>query len=254
MPQPVPTAQSEPFGEIAPTSTGSRIYINATATRKLVGSTNFRSNVIIATLEAHSHRKVGRHRLMMRAAIDLEADAQRAALAGDLALSESAFLEASDAYRRSWEAAPPRSYGRLVGMLKAAILGGRSTEAAHYVQRSLPEAPEKSPTAAYAAAIAALALDQDERAQAYAQAMRTGPDAFGRAASAIEGLASGDQARYRAALGDIVADFAARQAHLTGVAMADTAAMLERIAGARGMAAGLESPLLPPPAGGTSCE
>jgi hypothetical protein len=183
----------------------------------------------------------------MGAAIEREADAQRAALAGDLATAESAFLEASEGYRRSWEVAPPRSYGRLVGMLKAAILGGRGTEAARYVQRSLADAPPESPTAAYAAAIAALTLGEDEPARSYAQAMGAGSDAFGRAASAIEALASGDQRRYRAALRDIVADFEARHAHLTGVAMADTAAMLERLAGARGMAADLESPLLPRP-------
>lgn len=181
----------------------------------------------------------------MGAAIEREADAQRAALAGDRPAAEAAFLEASDGYRRSWEVAPPRSYGRLVGMLKAAILGGRGTEAAGYVQRSLAEAPTESPTAAYAAAIAALALGEDEQAGSYAQAMRTGSEAFARAASAIEALARGDQVRYRAALGEIVADFEARQAHLTGVAMADTAAMLERLAAARGMAADLESPLLP---------
>jgi hypothetical protein len=183
----------------------------------------------------------------MGAAIEREADAQRAALAGEREQSESAFLEASEDYRRSWEVAPPRSYGRLVGMLKAAILGGRGTEAARYVQRSLPEPAEGSPTAAYAASLAALALGEDERAGAYAQAMRAGPDAFGRAASAIQGLASGDQSQYAAALAEIVADFEARRAHLTGVAMADTAAMLERLAAARGMAADLESPLLPRP-------
>jgi hypothetical protein len=38
-PKPVPDdPKLEPSGEIAPTSTGSRIYINATATRRLVGA------------------------------------------------------------------------------------------------------------------------------------------------------------------------------------------------------------------------
>lgn len=182
----------------------------------------------------------------MRAAIEREAAAQRAALAGDVVASEAAFLEASDAYRQSWEQAPSGSYGRLVGLLKAAILGGQGAEAARYVQQSLADVDEQSPTAAYAAALAALTLGEDDRALLRVQAMGTGSDAFGRTASAIEALAGAARDQYRAALRAIVADFEARDAHLTGVAMADTAAMLERLATERGLAAGLESPLLPP--------
>ena len=55
----------------------------------------------------------------------------------------------------------------------------------------------------------------------------------------------GDTAAYRAAVDAIVADFAARSEHLTGVPIADTALMLERLAAERGMAAGVRSPLLP---------
>jgi hypothetical protein len=199
-------------------------------------------------MDPSSKREVGRHRSLMRSAIEREAEAQRAALAGENKLSEFGFLEAADAYRQSWELAPPGSYGRLVGMLKAAILGGRGGEAARYVQSSLDDAPATSPTAAYAAAIAALALGEDDQARSHAHAMRAGGEAFDRAASAIEALAGRDHSKYRAAVSAIVADFEARQAHLTGVAMADTAAMLDRLAAARGMAAGLKSPLLPPPA------
>jgi hypothetical protein len=43
----------------------------------------------------------------------------------------------------------------------------------------------------------------------------------------------------------IVADFSARETHLTGVPIADTAAMLEAIARKRGTAADLSGPLLP---------
>jgi len=41
---------------------------------------------------------------------------------------------------------------------------------------------------------------------------------------------------YEAALHQIVADFAAREQHLSGVAIADTALVLERLAAGRGMA------------------
>jgi hypothetical protein len=43
----------------------------------------------------------------------------------------------------------------------------------------------------------------------------------------------------------IVRDFEARTDHLTGVAIADTALVLERLAAPRGLAAGVESVVLP---------
>jgi len=42
-----------------------------------------------------------------------------------------------------------------------------------------------------------------------------------------------------------VRDFEQRTEHLTGVAIADTALMLERLAGDRGLRAGVRSALLP---------
>jgi len=77
----------------------------------------------------------------MHGAIEREAEAQRAALARHIEESEAVFRDASAAYRRSWELAPAGSYGRLVGILKAAILAGQATDAAHYVQYALAQAP-----------------------------------------------------------------------------------------------------------------
>jgi sirohydrochlorin ferrochelatase len=57
----------------------------------------------------------------------------------------------------------------------------------------------------------------------------------------------GDRDRYRRALREVVAGFERRDEHLTGVAIADTALVLERLAEGRGMAAELSSPLLPRP-------
>ena len=51
--------------------------------------------------------------------------------------------------------------------------------------------------------------------------------------------------RYAAAVRAIVADFESRDEHLTGVPVADTALMLERLAEARGLAAHPASALLP---------
>jgi hypothetical protein len=185
------------------------------------------------------------HRELMTAAIACEEVAHRAALAGELDASRAAFLEAAATYRASWEQASPTSFGRLVGMLKAAILAGRGIDEAHYVEQTLATAQATSPTASYAQAIAALALADDRRAGEWADLMREASPAFLRTATAIAALASAEPAAYRAALTEIVEDFAGRDAHLTGVPIADTAIMLEVLAGHRGFQVGLDGPLLP---------
>jgi hypothetical protein len=189
----------------------------------------------------------GPHRELMLRAIAREGDGHRAALAGDRDGASAAYREAAGLYRSSWELAPPSSYGRLVGMLKASVLAGEGADAAAYVRAQLTAeaAGEASPPAAYALAVAAL-IDGDHRAATgFAAAMREGPGPYGRAADAIAALAAADAPAYRASIDAIVADFAAREEHLTGVRIADTAAMLEALAAPRGLVAGAGGPLLP---------
>jgi hypothetical protein len=190
--------------------------------------------------------RVERHRELMTAAIERDAQAQRALLAGDIAQAQILFAEAASCYRRSWEAAPPGSFGRLVGMLKSAVLAGSGHDQAAYARAALDAEDARSPTAAYALAVAALILRDDPAARAAAETMREGSDAFGRTAAAIEALADGDAAAYTAALREIVADFESRSEHLTGVPIADTALMLELLAEDRGITGGIQSALLPP--------
>lgn len=184
------------------------------------------------------------HRELQREAVEREAEAFRALLEGDDVRARDELRAASDRYRASWDVAPPDAYGRLVGMVKAAVLAGEATTAATFVHSAIGDSPS-SPTAAYALAIAALVAGDDGRAARAAEAMRAGSDAFGRAADAIAAIAAGDAAAYKRAVEAIVADFASRDSHLTGVAIADTALMLERLAASRGMAARIASPLLP---------
>jgi hypothetical protein len=181
----------------------------------------------------------------MVAALTLEAEAQRLSLAGEQDQAARTFRAAAERYRSSWELASATSYGRLVGMLKAAILAGGGEEEARYAAAELSGASTSSPTAAYARALAALLEGDDEVARRWAAGMRSGSDAFARTAEAVAALAERDRAAYEAALQAIVHDFERRSEHLTGVPIADTALMLERLAGRRGMSAGLESPLLP---------
>jgi hypothetical protein len=181
----------------------------------------------------------------MTAAVERDGAAQQALLAGDRQAARLAFADAAELYRRSWEDAPASAYGRLVGMLKAAALAGGGTEEARYARDALADADPASVTAAYARALAALILGEDAEAQASAQTMSAGNEAFGRTAEAIAALAARDAGRYEAALAAIVRDFEARTEHLTGVAIADTALVLATLADRRGMAAAVQSPVLP---------
>lgn len=183
------------------------------------------------------------HLVLLRAALAAEAEGQAVLLAGGLA--PEPFTRAAAAYRGSWEAAPPHAYGRLAGAVKAAILAGDAEETARYVLGAVPPDAE-SPVAAYAVAVARLVLRDDALAAAAAGEMAAGGEAFQRTAAALGALARRDRPVYTDALQAIVTDFEARDAHVTGVAIADTAVMLERLAVARGMAAALASPVLPP--------
>lgn len=140
------------------------------------------------------------------------------------------FAEAAELYRLSWEAAPARAYGRLVGMLKAAIIAGDGSSAADYAMRELSDDFD-SPTAAYAVAIAAtVQADLTVAGRAAAQ-VSAEPGAFGRAGRALAALAGGDDDdAFARAVAEIRADFSARDSHLTGVPIADTAIMLESLA------------------------
>lgn len=189
----------------------------------------------------------GPHRDLMLQAIAREGEAHRAALDGDREAAATAYAAAAELYRRSWEIAPPKSYGRLVGLLKASVLGGAAQEGAAYVRGQLATeaAGEPSATAGYVLAVAALVAGDDEGAVRFAGAMRGASVPHDRTADAIVALTAGDAEAYREAVEAIVADFGAREAHLTGVPIADTAAMLEAIARERGLAADLRDPLLP---------
>ncbi|MEA2197852.1 MAG: hypothetical protein QOJ25_1903 [Solirubrobacteraceae bacterium] len=186
----------------------------------------------------------GPHLDLLREAIAVEGRAQRALLEGDETSAADAFLEASRLYRESWELASPTAFGRLIGMLKAAVIAGDASAAAAYARTQIPDPPESAPSS-YALAIAALVEGDEGTARAASAGMRSGSPPFLRAADAIDGLLDRDTVRYAAAIRAIVADFEGREEYLTGVPIADTALMFERLAVARGMACAPESPLLP---------
>ena len=187
----------------------------------------------------------GPHLDRLTEALEAERRAQSALLEGDADTARPLFAEAARLYRASWEAAPPASYGRLIGMLKAAVIAGEPESPANYARAQIP--PDAgSPPAAYARAIASLVVGDDDTARAQTAAMRSGSPAFARAADAVTALAARDERAYAIAATAIVEDFEERDEHLTGVAIADTAIMFDRLAAARGMApAGVVSTLMP---------
>jgi hypothetical protein len=186
-----------------------------------------------------------KHQELMTAAVQRDGSAQQALLSGDGAAAQVSFAEAAALYRQSWEEAPPSGYGRLVGMLKSAVLAGAGDSEALYARKELADADPTSSTATYARALSALILGEDQEAHDCAVGMAGGTEAFARAAEAIAALAAHDGVRFEAALAAIVRDFEARTEHLTGVAIADTALVLATLAARRGIVAAVESPVLP---------
>jgi hypothetical protein len=174
----------------------------------------------------------------LNAALAAEADAYRALLAGEDALP--ALVQARDAYLASHGETGPRSWGRLLGALKMAILAGDGAEP--IARQAVAEARDAgSPASAYVRALAHVTLGEVPEVEA----MLAEGDSFARTGRALAALASGDRMAYAAALAEIMADFEARDQHLSGVAIADTVLVLERLAEPRGMAVRPAGPLVP---------
>jgi len=179
----------------------------------------------------------------LNAALAAERDAYAEQLAGRPAAAR--YRAARDAYLASHAETGPRSWGRLLGALKMAILAGDGADA--IARQAVTEARDAaSPASAYTRALAQVTLGETPDVNA----MLAAGDSFARAGRALAALASGDRAAYAGALAEIVADFEARDQHLSGVPIADTALVLERLAEPRGMAVRPAGPLVPAVSGG----
>ncbi|MBD0291122.1 MAG: hypothetical protein ICV74_07695 [Thermoleophilia bacterium] len=155
----------------------------------------------------------------------------------------------AECYRASWEGAPAGSWGRPVGALKARLLAGDEAGAAADARwtLSLGAGEESSPIAAYAAALAALVLAQDEQALRLASALQDAaagsfPSAV---ADALAALARRDRVGYTEAVAAVLHSFESRDAYLEDVPVADTVLVLQHLAAGRSLAVRLASPLLP---------
>jgi hypothetical protein len=174
----------------------------------------------------------------LTAALEAEREAHEALLHGRPAAG--LYARARDAYLASHAESGPQSWGRLIGAQKMAILAGDGVEPIARQAIADTEHAEGA-SAGYARALAQVSL----REAPDVSAMLAEGEAFARTGRSLAALAAADRAGYAAAVDEIVADFAAREQHLSGVAVADTALVLERLAEPRGLAARPVSPLLP---------
>lgn len=158
------------------------------------------------------------------------------------------FAHAADRYRESWAAAPPESWGRPIGALKARILAGDRDGAAADARWTLDvgAAETASPIGRYAAALAFAALGEWDDARIHADYARTHEAFPNEIADALAFVAAEDVVGYVEAVEDVLESFEARDEYLEGIPVADTVLVLQALAARRGMAAELESPLLPP--------
>jgi hypothetical protein len=150
-------------------------------------------------------------------------------------------------YRESFAEAPPGSWGRPIGAVKARVLAGdwpaAEEEARWALDTGAPAA--ESPIGRYAAALALLVLARDQEARPHADAIRTHddfPDAVG---DALAFLAARDVLGYAEAVESVLESFETREDYLEDLPVADTVLVLQALAARRGMAAELSSALLP---------
>jgi hypothetical protein len=158
------------------------------------------------------------------------------------------FARSAERFRESADDAPPESWGRPIGALKARVLAGDREGAESDARWALEAGSGRagSPIGVYAATLAHLVLGEDEAAGRLAAKLRERPDVFPAAvADALAAVAAEEAATYGEAVGRVLQSFEERDAYLEDVPVADTVIVLEALAGARGIAAHPSSALLP---------
>ena len=157
------------------------------------------------------------------------------------------FTRSAERYRESWPDAPPASWGRLIGALKARVLA-RDWEGAEADARWALEqdsAADGSPIGAYAAMLALLILGQDSEATQLRGALEDEKAFPAAVAAALWAVARGHAEDYAVAVAAVLGSFEERDEYLEDIPVADTVIVLEALADPRGMATRLSSALLP---------
>jgi hypothetical protein len=154
------------------------------------------------------------------------------------------------AAQRWWESyagAPPGSWGRPIGVIKACVLAGDWAAAEDAARWTLAEGAGEadSPIGRYAAALACLVLGDREHARIHADELRIRDDFPRDVGDALAMIAAEDVVGYTEAVESVLESFETREAYLEDVPVADTVMVLQALAARRNMAADLTSQLLP---------
>lgn len=171
-----------------------------------------------------------------------------ALMLGDRELASDLLRRAAGRWRESYADAPPGSWGRPVGAIKALVLAGDDDGAAEAAGWALAEGAEASgsPIGRYAAALALLVLGRDREARVHADELRTHDGFPVDVADALAMIAAGtDAVGYILAVEAVLESFETREEYLEDVPVADTVLVLQALAERRGLRAELSSPLLP---------
>jgi len=168
-------------------------------------------------------------------------------MAGRREEAATRLVRAAERYRESFAEAPPGSWGRPIGAMKARLLAedwaGAAADARWALEAGAAEAD--SPIGRYAAALAQLVLGDDEHARVHADAIRTRDDFPAEVGDALAFLAAHDVLGYTQAVEGVLESFVNREEYLEDVPVADTVLVLQALAERRGVTAELSSPLLP---------
>jgi hypothetical protein len=156
-------------------------------------------------------------------------------------------VQAAERYRQSYPAAPPGSWGRPIGAVKARVIAGDRDGGAADARWALDEgaAESDSPIGRYAGCLALLALGRDDDALGLAESLGGRDDFPGPVAGALHAIAKHDRSGYQDAIDDVLASFEGREEYLEEIPIADTVVALQALAGRRGLTATLDSRLLP---------
>jgi hypothetical protein len=168
-------------------------------------------------------------------------------MGGNTGAAREWFARAVERYRESWEHAPPGSWGRPIGMLKAHVLAGDWEGARLNAEWTLGQgaAESDSPIGRYAGCLALLVLGRDEEARVLADGLRTHDGFPSDVGDALAMLAAADVVGYVEAVESVLESFETRDEYLEDLPVADTVLVLQALADRRGMAPKLSSPLLP---------
>lgn len=171
-----------------------------------------------------------------------------ALMLGDHDAAREWLARAARRWRESFDLAPPGSWGRPIGAVKAHLLAGDRDGAEDAARWALEvgAAEAESPIGRYAACLALLALGRDDEARVHADAIRVHPDFPAPVGDALATIAAGtDEVGYVEAIEAVLESFETRDEYLEDVPVADTVLVLRALAERRGLTAELRSPLLP---------